>query len=503
MIRYLDQPLCYTRSMFAFLGRLLNRKPLEIPPPVGSGRADSVRAASGSSIAAPRLELLLAEASAAAAAQDLPRALQLYDQAIVLDREHAEAHYKRGNILKNMGRLDAALDSYTTAIGLKEDYAHAHCNRGVVQQALGRLADALASYDRAVALDPRDSLAHYNRALLMQEFDRWDEAVASYDRAIAAQPDYAEARYNRALALLFQGEFDGGWRAYEWRWKMAQRLRIGTPRNVPQPLWLGDVSLEGKRLLLHAEAGLGDTLQFCRYAAVCAARGATVILEVQPPLRKLLANLEGVARSIAAGEPLPPFDLHCPLMSLPLAFKTTLATIPSSAKYLDADPAAVARWRAKLGERSRPRVGLEWSGNPDNTIDPRRSIRLAEWIPHLPHNFQYFSLQKQLRDLDRTTLDACPDIVPFDPALIDFADTAALCMCLDIVVTVDTSVAHLCGALGLRTWVLLPRSPDWRWLRDREDTPWYPTMTLYRQSTAGDWDGVLRRVANDLQQSAG
>jgi Flp pilus assembly protein TadD len=435
--------------------------------------------------------------------QDHARALELLDQAIAIDATHAEAHYKRGNTLKNLGRLDTALESYTQAIELKADYAHAYCNRGVVQHALCLLLDALESYDHAIALDPRDALALYNRATVMQELGRWDEAVASYDRAIAVNPDYAEAQYNRALALLFLGKFDVGWPAYEWRWKIAQRLRIGTVRDVPQPLWLGDVSLEGKRLLLHAEAGLGDTLQFCRYAAACAARGATVILEVQPPLQALLSKLDGVAQSVAAGDLLPPFDFHCPLMSLPLAFKTTLATIPSSAKYLHADPDTLASWRARIGERTRPRIGLVWSGNPENTIDPRRSIRLADLIPHLPRNFEYFSLQKQLRDADRVTLAACPHIVTFDAKLMDFTNTAALGACLDAIVSVDTSVAHLCGALGLRTWVLLPETPDWRWMRHRDDTPWYPSMKLYRQTRAGDWNGVLKRVAADLHREFG
>jgi Flp pilus assembly protein TadD len=443
---------------------------------------------------------LYSKATAATAASDFQRALELYDQAIALDPAHAEAHYKRGNALRNLGRLDAALDSYTRAIRHKPDYAHALCNRGAVQQALGLTDDALASYDQAIALDPQDALAHYNRALVLQAGSRWDEVVASYDRAIAINPGYAEAQYNRALALLFQGDFENGWRAYEWRWKSAQRLGIGRVRNFAQGLWLGDVSLDGKRLLLHAEAGLGDTLQFCRYARACAARGATVILEVQPPLRELLAGLEGVTQSIAAGSPLPPFDLHCPLMSLPLALKTTLATVPASAKYLHVDPARLADWRAKLGARRRPRVGLVWSGNPDNTIDARRSIPLADWLPHLPRDFQYFSLQKQLRDADRATLSGCSFIVPFDVMSMEFADTAALCECLDVIVTVDTSVAHLCGALGRRTWVLLPQTPDWRWMRDREDTPWYPSMKLYRQRTAGDWDEVLGRVATDLRR---
>jgi tetratricopeptide (TPR) repeat protein len=484
--------------MLAFLGRLLNRKPRVIQLLTALGLV-----ASESSIGTPTVEQLFAEASAAAAVQNYARAIELLDAAIALDGTRAEGHYKRGNMLKNLGRLDAAIDSYTLAIEFKPDYAHAFCNRGVVQHALFRIADALESYDHAIAVDPRDALAHYNRSLVLQEQDQWEEALAGYDRAIVVNPDYAEAQYNRALVLLFLGDFNDGWRAYEWRWKIAKRLRIGTVRDCPQPLWLGDGSLEGKRLLLHAEAGLGDTLQFCRYAAACAARGATVILEVPPPLQALLSNLDGVAQSIAAGDPLPPFDLHCPLMSLPLAFKTTLSTIPSSAKYLHVDPGTLARWRAKLGARSRPRVGLMWSGNPENTIDSKRSIRLADVISHLPCEMQYFSLHKQLRDADRATLVTRPDIVIFDEALMDFTNTAALCVCLDVIVSVDTSVAHLCGALGLRTWVLLPRTPDWRWMRNREDTPWYPSMKLYRQSKAGDWDGVLGRVAADLRREFG
>lgn len=476
--------------MLAFLGRLLQRKPLNPRPDPTSMPSAPASAFSD----------LYSKATAAAAAADFTRALDCYDQAIALDPAHAEAHYQRGNALRHLGLLDAARDSYTQAIRYKPDYAHAFCNRGAVQQALGQTDDALADYDQAIALDPQDALAHYNRALVLQAGSRWDEVVPSYDRAIAINPGYADAQYNRALALLFQGDFASGWRAYEWRWKSAQRLGIGTPRNFPQPLWLGEGSLEGKRLLLHAEAGLGDTLQFCRYAPVCAVRGAIVILEVQPPLRELLANLEGVAEVIATGEPLPPFDWHCPLMSLPLAFRTTLATIPSSAKYLQVDPVRLAAWRATLGPRHRPRVGLVWSGNPDNPIDARRSIPLADWLAHLPRDFEYFSLQKQLRDTDRDVLTECSFIVSFDEVLMDFSNTAALCECLDVIVTVDTSIAHLCGALGLRTWVLLPHAPDWRWLRDHEDTPWYSSLKLYRQRTAGDWDDVLGRVAADLRR---
>jgi len=451
--------------------------------------------------AAPnQFDSLYMQAAGAAATQDFQRAVQLYDQAIALNPSHAEAYYKRGNMLKNLGRLDAAIASYDQAIERRPDYAYAYCNRGVVQQSLGLTAAALSSYDQAITLDATDAMAHYNRALLMQDCSRWDAALASYNQAISIDPGYADAQHNRSLALLFQGDFENGWRSYEWRWKNAHRLSIGTPRNFTQPLWLGEESIAEKRLLLYSEGGLGDTLQFCRYTALSAAKGATVILEVQPPLFSLLANLEGVSQVIAAGSPLPPFDYQCPLMSLPLAFKTTLDTVPTAPKYLQSDKAKVARWRAVLGERSCPRVGLVWSGNPNNTIDHRRSIRLADWVAHLPPEFEYFCLQKDVRDADSAALKSSPSIVLFDDNLLDFANTAALCECMDVVITVDTSIAHLSGALGRPTWVLLPFTPDWRWMRDRDDSPWYPTAKLYRQKTVGDWNEVFARIATDLDR---
>jgi tetratricopeptide (TPR) repeat protein len=361
-----DRPIaafCYTDSMRSIFGDLLKRKAVAKPAP-------------------NRSEGLYAQAISAAETQDFQRAIQLYDQVIALDPSHAEAYYKRGNALKNIGRLDAALASYDQAIERKPDYAYAYCNRGVVQHGLGLMAAALSSYDQAIALEATDAMAHYNRALLMQDCSRWDEALASYDQAIAINPEYADAQYNRSLARLFRGDFENGWRGYEWRWKNARRLSIGEPRNFMQPLWLGEESIAGKRLLLYNEGGLGDTLQFCRYAPLSAALGATVILEVQTPLLDLIANLEGVSQLVATGSALPPFDYHCPLMSLPLAFKTTLETVPAAPRYLHTDKPKVARWRTLLGERNRPRIGLVWSGNPNNTIDHRRSIQLADWVAH-------------------------------------------------------------------------------------------------------------------------
>lgn len=449
---------------------------------------------------APEFDALYLEATGAAAAQDFQRAIQFYDRAIALNPSHAEAYYKRGNALKNLGRLDAAAESYDQAIERKADYAYAYCNRGVVQQALGLTAAALSSYDQAIALDAADAMAHYNRALLMQDCSRWEEAMASYDRAIAIDPGFSDAQYNRSLTSLYLADFDEGWKGYEWRWKHAQRLSIGKPRNFRQPLWLGEEPIAGKRLLLYGEGGLGDTLQFCRYAAPCAALGASVILEVQPALLELLAPVEGVSQVIAAGSALPPFDYQCPLMSLPLAFKTTLGSIPAPTRYVRSDQAKVAQWRTRLGEPNRPRIGLVWSGNPNNAIDQRRSIRLADWVAHLPPQFQYFCLQKDIRETDRSALDSSPLITSFDDDSLDFANTAALCECMDLVISVDTSIAHLSGALGRRTWILLPFAPDWRWMRDRTDCPWYSTVELYRQSAAGDWNDVFTRVAADLHR---
>lgn len=447
---------------------------------------------------ASSFDTLFAEATDAATARDLSRAIRLYDQAIATDPSRAEAYYKRANALKDAGRLEEALTGYNQAIERKPDYAYAFCNRAFVQQSLGSLHEALQSYDRAIAIDPNDPLAHNNRALLLQLLYRWDEALVSYDRAIAINPGYADAHYNRSLTALFLGDFAGGWPDFEWRWQVAQRANIGTLRGFTQPLWPGDQPIAGKRLLIHSEQGLGDTLQFCRYASVAAAQGATVILEIQPSLVSLVKTLAGASQVIAKGSPLPPFDYHCPLMSLPLAFKTTVASIPAPGAYLRTNPEKVAAWRASLGEHHAPRVGLVWSGNPHNPIDPRRGIALAQWIPKLPPEFQYFRLQNDMRPADQVALDASRIISVGE--FPDFESTAAFCACLDIVVCVDTSVTHLAGALGIRTWVLIPFVPDWRWMRDREDTPWYPNMKLYRQRTAGDWDEVLERVAGDLRR---
>ena len=353
-----------------------------------------------------------------------------------------------------------------------------------------------------LALRPDHAEAYYNRGIALQSMLRLPEALESYRRAVALRPDYALAHWNESLCRLLMGDFEGGWREYEWR----REVREFAPQyhDFPRPLWLGEQEVAGRTILLHAEQGFGDTLQFCRYASLLAARGARVILEVQPPLKSLLTRLSGPAMVLAQGEPLPEFDLHCPLMSLPLACGTTLDTVPAAERYLTADPERVAACSARLGNTARPRVGLVWSGNPAHGNDYARSIALVDLLGSLDGaGVTFVSLQKDVRSHDRATLAARADILHCGEELRDFDDTAAWIEAMDLVISVDTSVAHLAGALGKPVWVLLPYAPDWRWLLEREDSPWYPTARLFRQPRSGDWDGVLLAVACALTQESG
>jgi hypothetical protein len=385
------------------------------------------------------------------------------------------------------------LSSYEHAITLRSEYAEAYGNRGITLQELNRLDEALDSYNRALALRPDYAEAHYNQGLTLQLLKQFDGALSSYQRAIDIKADYTQAHWNLSLLYLLMGNFDRGWKGYEWRWESTNQKRI-----FPQPLWLGEEALAGKTILLHSEQGLGDTLQFCRYARPVADLGATVILEVPTPLVGLLGKLDGVSQVIAKGAPVPTFDIHCPMMSLPLAFKTELKTIPSPGRYVGADPEKVAQWNNMLGERIQPRIGLAWSGSPTHLHDNSRSIPLSDIVGHLPGGFQYISLQKDIRDTDRKTLELNPQILHFGEQLEDFTDTAALCELMDIVISVDTSVAHLAGAIGRELWVLLPYVPDWRWLLDRDDSPWYPSAKLFRQSKSGDWNSLMKNVERRL-----
>ena len=424
-------------------------------------------------------------------------AVASYERAIALNPDYAKAYNNRGvSLAGELNRFVDAVESYEHAIALKPDYAEAHNNRGLALSELNRLEDAVQSYERAIALKPDYAEAFYNRGNAFRDQGRNEAAIDSYQRALALKPDYASAHWNLADTWLLLGDFARGWQEYEWRWKLADRN--DGKRDFEQPLWLGEQPLEGRTILLHSELGLGDTLQFCRYAKRVSALGARVVLEVQPPLLPLLAQLDGVALAVPRGARLPAFDCHCPLMSLPLAFQTDLGSIPADVPYIRSDPARVAAWQEKLGRTDKPRVGVVWSGSRSQRND-RRSMALAQMLPLVRGGAEWVSLQKEVAPGDTALLASCADIRQMGGELVDFADTAALVELMDLVVTVDTSVAHVAGAMGKPVWILLPlNAHDWRWMLDREDSMWYPTARLFRQTTDGDWASVVSRVNEEL-----
>lgn len=402
-----------------------------------------------------------------------------------------------GVALKGLGQFNEALAHYDQAIALQPDYTEAHYNRGIVLHALNRYEDAIVATDRAIALKPDYALAHNNRGAVMNDLNQLNESFKSYTHAARLAPNDPLAHWNLALVHLKAGHLKEGWRLYEWGWACDKR---GIPRAWAQPLWLGQTPLQGKAILLHAEQGLGDTLQFVRYIdAVRQAGAAKIYLEVPPPLAGLFADQLAIDMLVTPGGPYPHFDVHCPLMSLPLAFGTELASIPASIPYLRSPPAQLKHWQQRLGQRSRPRVGLAWSGNPIHKNDHNRSIPLEKLLPSLPSGFEYISLQRELRPTDSAALERTPWLRHFGPEIADFADTAALCALVDRVISVDTSVAHLAGAMGRPTWILLPFASDWRWLTERDDSPWYPSVQLIRQDSSRTWEGTLHALANRLR----
>jgi tetratricopeptide (TPR) repeat protein len=453
------------------------------------------------------------------------------EQALRLQPNLAEAHNNLANALRQQGNLAEAVAGYQEALRLKPDYADAHNNLGLALAAQEKLTEAVASYQQALRLQPGLVEAHNNLASAFLQQGSFSEAVAScqqalrlqpdlaeaahnnlanalrqqgnlaeaivgYQEALRLKPDYAEAHFNLGWAWLLGSNFEQGWPEYEWRWKLQNITRP----LFPQPLWDGS-SLLDQTILLFAEQGLGDTLQFIRYARLVKERGATVLVHCHPPLLRLLATCAGIDRLVPAGAELPPFDVQAPLLSLPGIFHCTLATIPATVPYLFAAAERRAQWLQQLSGVKGFKVGIVWQGDPKHKGDRRRSLplRAFEALAHLP-GVQLLSLQKgpgreQLAELaDRL------GIIDLGDRLEDFADTAAVLMNLDLVITVDTAVAHLAGALAMPVWVLLPVDPDWRWLLGREDSPWYPSMRLFRQSAWGDWSSVFERLTEALRQ---
>jgi len=439
----------------------------------------------------------------AAAQAELGRhaeALAGYGQALALDPGYADAHAYQGSSLLVLGQPEAAIASFDRAIAIKPSTSSTFVNRGNAYMQKDEYAIALADYDQAIALQPGNVLAHSNRAVALKHLHRHQESLASSAAASALDPNYLDAQFNLALSHLLCGDLEEGFRGYQVRWKTATFAPV--KRQFEQALWLGEAPIAGKRLLVHNEQGLGDSIQFSRFVTSAAQAGAQVIYEVEAPLYGLMQSLSGVHTLVRQREPLPAFDYFCPVISLPVALGTRLDNIPAPIPYLQAHAYKVSHWKERLGKVPGPRIGLVWSGSPSHKGDRHRSIALSHLIRALPTGPQYVSLQKELRETDRVALTQWHHLRHFGDEIADFSDTAALCTLMDLVIAVDTSVAHLAGALGTPTWLLLPHLPDWRWLLDRSDTPWYPQMRLFRQERVGDWGGVLQNVRTQLAAKA-
>jgi tetratricopeptide (TPR) repeat protein len=439
-----------------------------------------------------------ARVNAAAALRALGRhdeALQACDHALALKPQSAEAHYSRGLALAAQGRLAEAVPAYQRATALRSGHVDALYALGDALRRLGRLDAAVAACDRALATAPGHAGAHNSRGDALQALGRLDEARAAFDRALAAAPSYADAVFNRGLIALADGDFAAGWPAYEYRWRVSTPVRRAL--DPPQPLWRGE-PLEGRSLLVYEEQGLGDVIQFCRYVPLLEKRGARVTLYVRPRMVALLRGRLGGARVIAHDPQDESFDWQCPIASLPLAFATELASIPADVPYLAAEPQRVEAWRERIGADGF-RVGVAWAGSElgrtlGKCFPPEMLTRLAR-IPGV----RLISLQRDAGPPPAGVETLGPE---FDAGPDAFLDTAAAMAHLDLVVSVDTSIAHLAGALGRPVWVALPQAADWRWLRERADSPWYPTLRLFRHG-AGGWDGVFAAIERALRAAAG
>ena len=425
-----------------------------------------------------------------------PEAVESYDRALALVPNHAGAWCDRGRALREMGELHEALESYSTALAINPRYLDARNYLSSVLATLGQNEESEFHARQIIAVDPANDSAYNNLGNALQRQGRLTEAIACFTTAMGLVPDPVAARFNRGMCRLVAGDFENGWADYEVRTKARDWDTKGWDTDL-RPAWTGRTDIGGKRIVLYSEQGLGDTIQFCRYATMVAGRGASVSLHVRAPLRRLLESLDPSFEVTDETMPLRPFDLHCSIMSLPFAFATTLETIPNRVPYLAAPATHRQLWRERLGDGRRPRIGLAWSGNdrPHGRAIPLEVISpLVRMLPEV------YCIQRELWTTDVPALAMFPGIHFFGHALRDFADTAALMEELDLIISIDSGVLHLAGALGRPAWAMLPFAADWRWLKDRDDSPWYPTMRLFRQPKSGDWTGVIDQVRYELDQ---
>ena len=428
-------------------------------------------------------------------------ALSCFDAVLAQNPGRPDALLNRGSAFAALGRHAQALADFDAILRHSPNQVDALYNRGTALLDLGRDSEAFDTLDRTVGLAPHHARGWNNRGRALQALNRHQEAVASFEKAIAVDKDYADAHSNMALSLLTLGALPRGFAEYEWRWK---RSGMADPRRgFRGRLWLGEFPLGQRTILLAAEQGLGDTIQFVRYAPLLARAGATVVLEIQPELKSLLAPMDGVASCHARGDALPACDLYCPLGSLPLALKTEPSTIPADIPYVHADEAHIAKWRPAIEALPGKRVALAWAGHARHPNDHNRSIDLKLFEPLFAiGGVSFVSIQHDLRGDDSALLAKQPNVTHVGDKLTDMADTAAIAALVDLTIAVDTSVVHLAGAMGRDVWVLLPISPDWRWTLAGEHTPWYPQARLFRQPKARDWVSVLAAARDALTRAA-
>jgi len=421
-------------------------------------------------------------------------ALACFEDALASDAGHLLALKNRAASLKSLGRHDEALAAFATVHAARPDDIDVLNECGGLLVRLGQIEAALACYDRALTLAPQVAELQVNKGSALAAAGRFMDALACFNAAIAIDPQCAEAHHRASLIRLRSGDFKNGWRDYEWRWRTQWAPQV---RRVNAPLWRGE-PIAGKTILLLAEQGYGDTIQFVRYVPMVAARGARVILDVPPPLQEIALGMDGVAAVLRTDAPAPRVDYQCPFMTLPLAFATELATIPANVPYIRPSPELVAEWRDRLPQTGRPRIGLCWAGSSAHLNDHNRSIALSRFaeILSLP-DLRFISVQREA-DVEAQAILQRHGVVELGQDFESFSDTAAVLAELDVLISVDTAVAHLAGALGKAVALLLPYPAEWRWLTDRADSPWYPTMRLFRQTVAGDWDAPLARLRKEL-----
>jgi tetratricopeptide (TPR) repeat protein len=433
--------------------------------------------------------------------QRYAEAIENYEQAVWLKPDFAEAHNHLGVVLLNeQGRSAEAIESYNRALQADPDYAEAHNNLGIALKDQGQFAEAITRFEQALRLDPDFAEAHYNLANSLWDEGRCTEAIDGYRRAIRLRPDYAEAHWNMSLTFLLSGNFAEGWKEYGWRRK-ADPKTLGRCERSGTPRWDGE-SFRGKRLFVHCEQGLGDNIQFVRYLPMVKARGGTVVLETPRPLIGLLRDFPGIDELVEHRPdqgPATHFDVYASLLDMPSIFGTTLETIPAEVPYIGADPAKVEYWRDKLAGPGF-KVGIVWAGSPTHGNDRYRSCKLQCFAPLTEiGGVSLYGLQKGSAAAEIDELAGTMPITSLSQEFEDFTDTAAAIENLDLVISVDTSVLHLAGAMGKTVWAILPYAPEWRWMLNRRDSPWYPTMKLFRQDTRNGWGAVLHRVAEELR----